>query len=301
MNSKDVTAKPGTLRRIAAVLFGLGLAAAVAVTVFAVVRAPVIYQTDSAFGHIFVTENRRGVRSLYFGEGKARQGAAVPGRPTHLEVAYMRVATVGLALPAKVDRVLFVGLGVGAMPMYTRAKWPEAHIDVVEIDPVVVDVAEHYFGFARDGRMEVHVEDGRTFIESGAGPSYDLIVLDAYSDEGVPRHLTTHEFLSAVRARLAPNGIVVSNLWGSSSVYGSMLATFEEAFGDLAVVRAGGVQRIVVVSNGGGPLDEEGMVEAASKLARRFSLGFDLPRLIRAGYVQAPRSIGPVLVDGGNG
>jgi spermidine synthase len=175
---------------------------------------------------------------------------------------------------------------------------PEAQIDVVEIDPVVVDVAKSHFGFAPDSNMRVYVEDGRAFMERTDAPSYDLIVLDAYSDEGIPYHLTTREFMVAVRVRLATNGFVVSNLWASSSLYRSMLATFEAAFGELGLVRVGrGVQMIVVASNDGRPLDKAAMVEAARSLAKRFDLGFDLPALVQAGHTAKPRSMGTVLVD----
>jgi spermidine synthase len=55
-----------------------------------------------------------------------------PGRPTHLELAYTQVAMIGPALTPRNGRILFVGLGGGAMPMYTRAIMP-----VVDTKPIV--------------------------------------------------------------------------------------------------------------------------------------------------------------------
>jgi spermidine synthase len=59
------------------------------------------------------------------------------------------------------------------------------------------------------------VEDARQFIRRGSGrfAKYDLIILDAYSGGGqIPAHLVTREFLGQVRERLAPDGVLVSNI-----------------------------------------------------------------------------------------
>jgi len=265
----------------------------------AVDRPTVIHRTDSPYGHIFVTEDDRGVRSLYFDEGTSRQGAVIPGRFTNLVIPYTRVATVGLVVAPHPERVLFVGLGVGAMPMYTQALFPNAQIDVVEIDSVVVDVAQAFFGFAPDERMRVHVADGRAFIEGAERASYDLIVLDAYSDEGIPYHLTTREFLTSVRSLLTPSGVVVSNLWESSTLYDSMVATFADVFDELILLRVERrVERILVAPAERRSLERATLIDATIRLTERVDFGFDLARLIERGYQQPMLSGVPVLRDG---
>jgi spermidine synthase len=264
----------------------------------AIDHGTVIHRTDSPFGHIFITEDDRGVRSLYFDEGTSRQGAVIPGRSTHLVLPYTRVATVGLAVAPRLERVLFVGLGVGAMPMYARALFPNAQIDVVEIDSVVLDLAQSFFGFAPDGRMSVHVADGRAFVEGGEGISYDLIVLDAYSDEGIPRHLTTREFLTSVRSLLTLGGVVVSNLWRSSDLYDSMVATFADVFGEVSLLRVeGGAGQILVASADQRPMERAILIDAARRLTERADLGFDLAQLIERGYEKPTHREAPVLRD----
>jgi spermidine synthase len=153
-----------------------------------------IYEADSEFGGVRVTEARDGLRALYTGAGRGRQTALYPDRPLHLESAYTRVGMIGLALVPPDARILFVGLGGGAMPTYTRHVLPDAAIDVVEIDPVIVDVAQRFFAFRPDERLRVHTGDGRAFIEAAAPGTYDLIVLDAFSDDAIPRALATREF-----------------------------------------------------------------------------------------------------------
>jgi spermidine synthase len=261
-------------------------------------RTEVVFEGESPFGGVRVVEDANGLRSLYTGEGRARQSAVYPGRPMHLELAYTRVAVVGPALAPPDGRILFVGLGGGAMPMHTRAILPDARIDVVEIDPLVVDVARRHFGFRPDSRMAVHTGDGRAFIERAPPGSYDLVVLDAFSDDAVPFALTTWQFLDAVRTRLAPGGVVVSNLWTSNRAYEPMLATYDSVFGDVHLVRVGRrAQRILVASPDSGRLSRSTLVRASRALAGRVHLGFDLPALVAEGYERPPERSAPVLDD----
>jgi spermidine synthase len=261
-------------------------------------RADVVFESDSEFGDVRVTERSDGLRSLYTGEGRARQSAIYPGRPMQLVHEYTRVGMVGLALVDPDARILFVGLGGGAMPMYTRQVMPAAHIDVVEIDPVIVDVAQRWFGFTPDDRMLVHTGDGRAFIEAAPPGTYDLIVLDAFSDDEVPYSLTTRQFLIAVRASLTPDGIVVSNLWTAQRSYTAMLATYAAVFDQVHLLRVPQrSQRILVAGPAARPLDRPALVNAAQTLAQRVELGFDLTQLVESGYEAAPPVDAPVLED----
>ena len=278
----------------------LVLAAIIAAVVYAVAsqRTHTVFEGESGFGRVRVTERADGLRSLYTGEGRARQSAIYPGRPMHLEHAYTRVGAVGLALVPRDGRLLFVGLGGGAMPMHARAVLPDARIDVVEIDPLIVDVAQRWFGFAPDPRMTVHTGDGRAFIEAAPPATYDLIVLDAFSDDEVPYALTTRQFLETVRSRLSPGGVVVSNLWTAQRDYDAMIATYDIVFDDVHLIDVPRrSQRILLASQSSRPLDEAALVAAARSLANNADLGFDLTALVEAGYRPVGETRAPVLED----
>jgi spermidine synthase len=265
-------------------------------------RTRTVFETRSEFGRVRVTERSDGLRSLITGDGRARQSAIYPGRPMHLELAYSRVGMAGLALVPPAARILFVGLGGGAMPMYTRQVMPDAHIDVVEIDPVIVEVAQRWFGFRPDAQMVVHTGDGRAFIENASPATYDLIVLDAFSDDEVPYSLTTRKFLSAVHAALSPGGIVVSNLWTAAPAYPAMLATYRAVFDEVHLLRVPRhAQRILVAGTGARPLDARTLADAAHAFTTRVETGFDLPRLVEEGYEPVPPTDAPVLEDRSTG
>src|SRR5208282_6398692 len=142
-----------------------------------------------------------------------------------------------LAMVPQPQRVLIVGLGGGSLPSLLRKHYPRMTIDVVDIDPDVVEVAKKFFGFREDAAMHVYVEDGRRFIEKCRQP-YDIIFLDAYGPENIPYDLATKEFLLAVRRAVVPKGVVAGNVWSQStnSLHDAMLRTYQEAFDDLYVI-----------------------------------------------------------------
>jgi spermidine synthase len=298
MNNPAPPPRRSGLLRVVAVLVALCVVLVLAYRLALLGSAAVVFEGESDFGRVRVVEHADGLRSLYTGDGRARQSAIYPGHPSHLEIAYTRVATVGLALAPEDGRFLYIGLGGGAMPMFARVTLPDATIEVVEIDPLIVRVAREFFGFRPDVRLAVHTGDGRAFIEQAPPGSYDLVVLDAFSDDEVPYALTTIEFLGAVRASLAPGGVVVSNLWNSSGEYGPMLATYHAVFDQVHLVRVEGTaQRILVAGSAARRLDRAAMLQASRDLARRAELNFDLAALVERGYQRASAPDAPVLRD----
>lgn len=251
---------------------------------------PVLHQRAGQHGTIIVTEDPGGLRTLRFAPGGARQSVVRLGDPEHLELPYARVAMAGLALAEAPRRMLVVGLGGGSMPSFLRNRYPEAVIDVAEIDPDVADVARSYFGYREDARMKVHVGDGRRFIEEWRGPGYDLIFLDAFGAYSVPPRLATQEFLQFARRALAPGGLVVGNVWNrpANPLYDSMLRTYRAVFGELYILDVpGDVNRIVLALPRALGLDRAGLAARAGALSAARGFRFDLAALVESGWVPA--------------
>ena len=196
----------------------------------------ILVARQSAFNAILLTEDESGLRTLRFGTGGAFQSVVKVGDPRHLALPYVRILPACLAFAHNPRRMLIVGLGGGTLPRFFHSHFPEMTIDIVELDRDVLAVAKEYCGFEEDARMRVHVDDGRDFIEGSEG-GYDVIVLDSFDTDAIPRHLATLEFLAAVRKALAPAGITVANVWGRASnpLYAHMLLTYRSAFADVYV------------------------------------------------------------------
>ncbi len=279
-----------------------GLSAFLALSLVACAQT-VIYEKASAYNNIIVTEDGNGLRTLLFERFGGRQSVVKPGDPDHLELAYARVALAGLALCEGPRRVLVVGLGGGSLPMFLRKHYPAAAIDVAEIDPGVVDVAKQLFGFQEDELTRAHVGDGRQFIES-VRQGYDIIFLDAFGAREVPRHLTTQEFLLAVRRALAPSGVVVSNIWRPSHnpLYDSMVRTHQEAFDELFILDVpGDVNNILLALPRRQPLNRSELAQLARRISTAKQFRFDLGDQVEYGfhYASEKSGTGRVLRDAG--
>ena len=250
----------------------------------------VLYEKASRYSTIIVTEDQRGLRTLLFDRGDVRQSVVKPGDPDHLELPYARVALVGLAMCEEPRRILVVGLGGGTLPSFLRKHYPDAVIDAVEIDPEVVDVARKFFGFREDARMQAHVGDGRNFIENVRPPGYDIIFLDAFGTDSVPVHLTTEEFLQAVRRAVAPGGVVVGNLWRRSHnrLYDSMVRTYQEVFDELFILEVfGDVNNILLALPRKQRFSRSELALLARKVSAAGQFRFDMGDLVEAAFFHA--------------
>ena len=146
---------------------------------------------------------------------------------------YTRMMMAALMLNPVPRRMLFAGLGGGTLPMALTELYPEAAIDVAEIDAAVVEVAKDYFGFVPSDRLQVHIQDARIFAKRAANnrEKYDLILLDAFNSDYIPEHLMTREFLLETRSLLTEDGVLVANTFASSTLYDHESATYSDVFG----------------------------------------------------------------------
>lgn len=261
----------------------------------------VLYEKESPYTLISVTEDEEGRRYLGFDASGALQSVVRPGKPLDLVLPYTQVSMAGLAYVPEPKRILIIGLGGGAMPMFLRKVVPKAHIDVVDIDPDVVTVARNYFGFKEDASLRAHVGDGRRFIEADR-PTYDLIFLDAYGPDSIPEHLATQEFLASVRVKLSPRGAVVGNVWAfpPNRLYDAMVHTWQVAFTQLhEFIVPQSSNRILVGLGYQDKVSAKTLAGRAEKLERARNVPFDLSGLVDRGFTDAterqPR--GKVLKD----
>jgi spermidine synthase len=186
----------------------------------------IIFRKDTQYHRLLVTENAE-ERFLRF--DRSSQSSMYLDDPYETGFLYPNYLHLVMAAKPDTKRVLIVGLGGGTLVKRMLRDYPEIKIDVVEIDPVVVDVAKKYFDVKDDPRLRVFVEDGRGFIRRSTD-TYDVIVMDAYYADSLPFHLTTEEFFKQAKARLAPDGVLAYNVIASvdgerSKLFRSMYRT----------------------------------------------------------------------------
>jgi len=148
--------------------------------------------------------------------------------PNSLILVYSRMILVSLLFCPRPRRILCIGLGAGVLPRCLSHWFQDLSIDVVEIDPTVVQFARRYFDFKESENCRVHIEDGRLFLKNRPSQeSYDIIFLDAFKSGSVPFHLKTREFYQEVQEVLTPDGLLASNLYGKSN---SLKSSDEKTF-----------------------------------------------------------------------
>ena len=253
---------------------------------FAAAQDTILHERISPYNHIVVSENHAGLRTLRFQKGGARQSVVKVGDPDHLELPYAQAMPVALALVDTPKRILIIGLGGGTIPSFLHKHYPQARIDVVDIDPDVVDVARKYFGFREDAQLQAYVDDGRRFIEACRDP-YDLIFLDAFDRDSIPYHLATREFLQATRKALKPDGVVASNIWSryTNPLHDSMLRTYRDVFSDVYVVDVQGAgNEIVLALPRRLAVTQNDLAARSARISRERRFRFDMGDVVQQGF-----------------
>lgn len=117
-------------------------------------------------------------------------------------------------------RSLMIGGGGYSYPKDYLRLFPEATIDVVEIDPKLTELARRYFNLRDNPRLKIFHEDGRTFLNRTNTEPYDVIFGDAFSSYySVAYQLTTKEAVSRIYENLSDDGVAIVNI--ISAIYGN--------------------------------------------------------------------------------
>ena len=185
----------------------------------------------------------------------ARQTCRSLDDPNQFVFSYTKMMMGALYLNPNPRKILIVGLGGGVLPTALAEMFPDAGIDIVEIDPAVVRVAQQFFDFNPSQRVRVFEEDGRVFVKRAgkSGQRYDLVMLDAFDHEYIPEHLLTREFLLEVKTLLTADGVLVANTFSSSRLYPHESTTYESVFGTFYNLRVKLKNRIVLTRMDGLP------------------------------------------------
>lgn len=104
------------------------------------------------------------------------------------------------------NRVLVLGYGLGSIPHILKRRHSiNAHYTAVEIDPVVVGMAQRYGNLPAGSFVNWINADALSYI-TYSKERYDLICVDVFIDDTVPSAFIQKEFLTEAAKLLKPGG-----------------------------------------------------------------------------------------------
>lgn len=189
----------------------------------------VIYETSCYGGSDLeirdATEDGESVRLLLV--GGARESASYNDKAHRNDLVFRYALGFNEIFTANPDlnSALLIGGAGFSYPKYFISHFPKKTLDVVEIDPVMLEIAFKYFyldelydefDLYKNERLKIFIMDGNDYLKQST-KKYDIIFNDAYVAENLDETLLTDESVKRIKDRLNPEGIYVINMITSLS------------------------------------------------------------------------------------
>lgn len=175
----------------------------------------VVYNNEGIFGQIKVVDRPlKGTdtyRSLSINGVNQTMIVNVPQALSFWQ--YPHVVNSFSTLKGKNPKTLLLGLGGGSIAR--ELKTHVTDLDVVEIDPRIIEVSKNYFYLNHQG-MNFYRDDARHYVKQ-CKKKYDMVVYDVLTGETQPNYVFTQEALKELDQILQPDAIVIVNYQGIAS------------------------------------------------------------------------------------
>jgi spermidine synthase len=250
-------------------LAGVAVSVAALVGLLPAAQGRILYRARSFFGTYRVVEDpAREYHLLYHGTTLHGRQDLAPGGCEPLTY-YARSGPAGslfevLRRTRRLSSVAVIGLGTGSLACYADAgeRWTFYEIDPL-IDRIARDGSLFTFVARSQAPIRTIIGDGRLSIQREPRASLDLLVLDAFSSDAIPIHLTTSEAVALYVSRLRADGVIAFHISNQYLDLEPALATVAGAQGLIALTNAEvKVDRTVVRR---GTLDSSWVVLTRSK------------------------------------
>src|SRR5215471_9984443 len=178
------------------------------------IYGPVEADVQSAYSHIRVRklDNKYSLMFVRDSGEEVIESMVDLSRPQDLLLDYTRSMFLSYAHFPEPKKVLIVGLGGGSMVNFLTRYDPKLAVDVVEIDPSIIELAGKFFKIHESEQIKIIKADGLKYLAE-AKSKYDVIYLDAFlkpsadtDPNGVPLALKTAQFYKQIQERLTPDG-----------------------------------------------------------------------------------------------
>jgi spermidine synthase len=199
-----------------------------------------LHRRNSDFGLLQVVQEKEGLERLYLNDLLVQNTYDTQQKKSMSMFTYM-LQGLAHAYKPSIREVLCIGLGVGIVPRGFAEEGVK--VDVIEINPAVVPIAERFFDLDRS-KLNISIGDGRYFVNKAPSSKYDAIILDAFLGDSCPSHLMTQEAFRSMRRILKPQGVLVINTFSdvdprNDFFSASLFKTLSSAFASVRIHNAG--------------------------------------------------------------
>ncbi|XP_045831247.1 spermine synthase-like [Trifolium pratense] len=190
----------------------------------------ILYKEKSEFQEVLVFE------SLTYGKVLVLDGIVQLTEKD--ECAYQEMIThLPLCSIQSPKTVLVVGGGDGGVLREVCRHSSVTHVDICEIDKMVIDVSKKYFpelavGF-EDPRVHLHVGDAVEFLKCTSEGKYDAIIVDSSDPVGPAQELVEKPFFVTLAKALRPGGVLCNmaeSMWLHTHLIQDMISICQQTF-----------------------------------------------------------------------
>lgn len=244
---------------------------------------------ESEYSSILLDE-RGSTRTLYFVRDNGEiviESQVDVANSENLLIRYTRTMFANYLFNPTPTRVMIVGLGGGAMVKFIEHYDSDLFVDVVEIDPVIVQIADEYFGVRNSEQVHITTGDGFAYLEA-ATETYDTVYMDAFlkpsnntDSTGVPLRMQTVRFYEGIQSHLTETGNVIFNLNHGEELVENIEA-IRSAFPQTYIFRVMGAGNTIVVgSMNSERVEQSELIERGNRLDALFNASFSFADLAR--------------------
>lgn len=230
------------------VIYGLSLSILFVTVHYSVsIGSDVIHRSRSFFGTVKIVETDKGkFRKMIHGNTLHGLQSTDPDLSNEPGSYYSRTGPAGDVMEVVRKNIKesgelnigVVGLGVGTLSAYAQAR---DHWRFFELNPQIPKIANDKFSYLKEAqklsRVDVILGDARLTLASQEDQVFDLLILDAFSSDGIPFHLLTREALDLYWKKLKSTGLIAFHISNRYFDFSKPLSVLASLFGANVAIR----------------------------------------------------------------
>lgn len=206
---------------------------------------------EDAANNIYIYETCKGGKTqIYLTFSKAdfalQQGAVYTKFKNKIALEYQKIMLLGMGFVKNPQSILMLGFGAGNITTQLTQGFPKVKIDVVEINPIMPEVAKKYFKFQSCENVSFYIQDAHNFVLN-ASKKYDAIFLDVFNESYIPSPFLQKIFFTTLGNLLTANGILIINTFGNSDTFEEEQELISSVFENAMQIKS--INRIIFTKN----------------------------------------------------